>query len=71
MQREYELKPKVALLKEELRRCYGCDEWIEGTPYRLNRNGKILYFHQFCFYCLTNKNPYYKSLLKSSMRNIY
>ena len=58
-------------LKEELRKCYACDDWIYNTVYRLNRNGKMLYFHGFCFYCITNKNPYYKSLHNSSTKNTY
>lgn len=45
-------------LKQELRICDGCQEYIEGKTYHLIRNGKLLYFHQFCFYCLTSKNPY-------------
>jgi hypothetical protein len=49
-------------LKEELRRCDACFEWIELKVFKLNRNNKILYFHPFCFYCLTHKNPNYKSL---------
>ena len=57
-------------LKEELRKCYACEDWIETKIHRLNRNGKILYFHAFCFLCITNKNPYYKNLNVSSIKKI-
>jgi hypothetical protein len=58
-------------LKDELRKCYCCDELIEQKVFYLNRNGKILYFHPFCFYCMTHKNPYYKSVYNSSIKSIY
>ena len=58
-------------LKEELKRCDGCREWLDNGYYRLNRNGKILFFHPFCFFLLTHKNPNYKSLHDGFIKNIY
>jgi hypothetical protein len=52
---------------EDIKRCDGCNEWIENKVYRLNRNNKTYYFHPFCFYCLTHKNPNYKSIYNSSI----
>ena len=49
---------------QEIKRCDACSDWIEGKICRLNRNNKILYYHPFCFYCLTNKNPLYILLKK-------
>lgn len=58
-------------LKEELRKCYACNDWIHNTTYRLQRGDRMLYFHEFCFYCITGKNPNYKSVMASSIRNTY
>ena len=53
----------------EIKKCDACHEWIENKMCKLNRNGKFLFFHPFCFYCLTNKNPLYKSLNDKTITN--
>ena len=61
------LKPKVASLKEELKKCSVCNDWIFNTVYRLNIHNQFHYFHHFCYLCIIGKNPNYKSINNTSI----
>ena len=54
-------------LKEELRRCHACNDWMYNVSMRLKRDNNYYYFHPFCYSCIVGKNPNYKSLNNTSI----
>lgn len=56
--------------KEEIKRCFLCNEWIEGKLKRQRLNNTTYYYHYDCF-CKVHKNQFYKSINNSSIQKIY
>jgi hypothetical protein len=55
-------------LKQEIKRCHLCNDWIFNKIYHINRCNKILYFHEFCYNNLNKKNAFYKSIYNSTIQ---
>lgn len=55
---------------QEVKRCFLCNEWIEGQIKTQVLNNKRYHYHFNCF-CKIYKNQFYKSINNSSIQKIY